>query len=163
LFRISVRFADTWLQEFDRLDLSTNPFLEKHLEFLIESIDDLMAEQARILSLSIAHLSWLTSEQAKMLHYHRVLQRNAQVLAKKARLPQRDMWAMSDGEWGCAEGREEDGRGGGRRDGNGPQARSDGACSLSVSVSLVYPMMLHNSCPISERSQCGRGADNLQP
>jgi len=31
--------------DFDRLDLSTNPFLEKNLEFLIECIDDLSAEQ----------------------------------------------------------------------------------------------------------------------
>jgi len=31
--------------DFDRLDLSTNPFLEKNLEFLIECIDDLSTEQ----------------------------------------------------------------------------------------------------------------------
>jgi len=30
---------------FDRLDLSTNPFLEKHLEFLCSWVDDLAAEQ----------------------------------------------------------------------------------------------------------------------
>jgi len=47
-------------QEFDRLDLSTNPFLEKHLEFLSESIDDLMVEQG------------------KMLNYHRMVQRQLQ-------------------------------------------------------------------------------------
>lgn len=33
--------------DFDKLDLSTNPFLEKNLEFLIEYIDDLAAEQNR--------------------------------------------------------------------------------------------------------------------
>jgi len=32
---------------FDSLDLSTNPFLEKNLEFLIEYIDDLSVEQNR--------------------------------------------------------------------------------------------------------------------
>merc|ERR1712228_679079 len=30
---------------FDRLDLSTNPYLEKHLEFLCSWVDDLAAEQ----------------------------------------------------------------------------------------------------------------------
>jgi len=30
---------------FDRLDLSTNPFLEKNLEFLLDSLDDLASEQ----------------------------------------------------------------------------------------------------------------------
>jgi translation initiation factor 3 subunit H len=36
--------ADT---TFDRLDLSTNPYLEKHLEFLCGWVDDLAAEQSK--------------------------------------------------------------------------------------------------------------------
>ena len=32
---------------FDRLDLSSNPFLEKNLEFLCECVDDLAAEQSK--------------------------------------------------------------------------------------------------------------------
>jgi len=36
--------ADT---TFDRLDLSTNPYLEKHLEFLCSWVDDLAAEQSK--------------------------------------------------------------------------------------------------------------------
>ena len=31
--------------DFDKLDLSTNPFLERNLEFLIECLDDLGVEQ----------------------------------------------------------------------------------------------------------------------
>jgi len=34
--------------EFERLNLSTNPFLEKNLEFLIECLDDLGAEQSKL-------------------------------------------------------------------------------------------------------------------
>jgi len=60
---------DQTSNESDRLDLSTNPFLEKHLEFLIESVDDFMVEQA------------------KMQTYHRQVQRQSQAqqqyLAKK--------------------------------------------------------------------------------
>jgi len=33
--------------DFDKLDLSTNPFLERNLEFLTDSLDDLSAEQNR--------------------------------------------------------------------------------------------------------------------
>mmetsp|Transcript_16303 Transcript_16303/g.32786 ORF Transcript_16303/g.32786 Transcript_16303/m.32786 type:complete len:358 (+) Transcript_16303:84-1157(+) len=33
---------------FDRLDLSTNPYLEKHLEFLSSWVDDLAAEQMKV-------------------------------------------------------------------------------------------------------------------
>ena len=33
--------------DFDRLDLSTNPYLEKNLEFLCNWIDDLSNEQAK--------------------------------------------------------------------------------------------------------------------
>jgi translation initiation factor 3 subunit H len=33
--------------DFDRLDLSTNPFLEKNLECLIDCVDDLTAEQSK--------------------------------------------------------------------------------------------------------------------
>lgn len=36
--------ADT---TFDRLDLSTNPYLEKHLEFMCSWVDDLAAEQSK--------------------------------------------------------------------------------------------------------------------
>mmetsp|Transcript_16459 Transcript_16459/g.37778 ORF Transcript_16459/g.37778 Transcript_16459/m.37778 type:complete len:372 (-) Transcript_16459:545-1660(-) len=40
----SIPTADT---TFDRLDLSTNPYLEKHLEFLCSWVDDLAAEQQK--------------------------------------------------------------------------------------------------------------------
>eukprot|EP00958_Prasinococcus_capsulatus_P002683 scaffold232_cov374-Prasinococcus_capsulatus_cf.AAC.3 len=33
--------------DFDRLGLSTNPFLEKNLEFLNECLDDLQVEQQK--------------------------------------------------------------------------------------------------------------------
>eukprot|EP00698_Gefionella_okellyi_P021510 TRINITY_DN6996_c0_g1_i1.p1 TRINITY_DN6996_c0_g1~~TRINITY_DN6996_c0_g1_i1.p1 ORF type:complete len:349 (+),score=79.58 TRINITY_DN6996_c0_g1_i1:46-1047(+) len=46
--------------DFDRFDLSTNPFLEKHMEFLIECLDDLSVEQTR------------------QLNYHRQVQRQLQ-------------------------------------------------------------------------------------
>ena len=34
--------------DFDRLDLSTNPFLEKNMEFLVEYIDELVGEQNKL-------------------------------------------------------------------------------------------------------------------
>lgn len=48
--------------DFDRLDLSTNPYLEKNLEFLCNWIDD------------------LSGEQFKFNQYTRQLQRHKQVL-----------------------------------------------------------------------------------
>lgn len=48
--------------DFDRLDLSTNPYLEKNLEFLCNWIDD------------------LSNEQQKFNQYTRALQRQKQVL-----------------------------------------------------------------------------------
>jgi translation initiation factor 3 subunit H len=33
--------------DFEKLDLSTNPFLEKNLEFLVECLDDLSSEQTK--------------------------------------------------------------------------------------------------------------------
>ena len=37
--------------DFDRLVLSTNPFMEKNLEFLIECMDDLSMEQQKVCQL----------------------------------------------------------------------------------------------------------------
>jgi len=34
--------------DFEKLDLSTNPFLEKNLEFLVECLDDLSSEQTKL-------------------------------------------------------------------------------------------------------------------
>ncbi|KAL7518894.1 hypothetical protein ACHAWX_003698 [Stephanocyclus meneghinianus] len=74
--------ADT---TFDRLDLSTNPYLEKHLEFLCSWVDDLAAEQY------------------KFQHYTRNLRSSAGGDTRKGRKAKDEMaqaieegWARSD-------------------------------------------------------------------
>ena len=46
-FLFEQRQKETSTCDFDRLDLSTNPFLEKNLEFLCEWVDDLSMEMSR--------------------------------------------------------------------------------------------------------------------
>jgi len=46
-FLFEQRQAETSTCDFDRLDLCTNPFLEKNLEFLCEWVDDLAMEMSR--------------------------------------------------------------------------------------------------------------------
>ena len=38
----------TWQADLDRLSLSTNPFLERNLEYLSECMDDLGLEQQKV-------------------------------------------------------------------------------------------------------------------
>jgi len=66
-FLMELEETGTMDYDFDRLNLSTNPFLEKNLEFLIECLDDLGAEQNKLqyhqrnVQKQQAHFtSWLT-------------------------------------------------------------------------------------------------------
>jgi translation initiation factor 3 subunit H len=70
---------------FDRLDLSTNPYLEKHLEFLSSSVDELAAEQQKF------------AYYARQLHY-RSRDENRRNNPKQKRQPRedhRETWATS--------------------------------------------------------------------
>mmetsp|Transcript_27241 Transcript_27241/g.54456 ORF Transcript_27241/g.54456 Transcript_27241/m.54456 type:complete len:342 (+) Transcript_27241:105-1130(+) len=66
---------------FDRLDLSTNPFLEKHLEFLCSWVDDLAAEQY------------------KFQHYTRSLRSQAGGDNRKGRKAKEEMMAAVEEGW----------------------------------------------------------------
>ena len=70
--------ADT---TFDRLDLSTNPYLEKHLEFLCSWVDDLAAEQY------------------KFQHYTRSLRSSAGGDNRKGRKHKEDVTAAIEEGW----------------------------------------------------------------
>lgn len=70
--------ADT---TFDRLDLSTNPYLEKHLEFLCSWVDDLAAEQY------------------KFQHYTRGLRNNVDNRNAKGRKAKEELAAAIDEGW----------------------------------------------------------------
>jgi len=70
--------ADT---TFDRLDLSTNPYLEKHLEFLCSWVDDLAAEQY------------------KFQHYTRSLRNNADGRNAKGRQAKAELAAAIQAGW----------------------------------------------------------------
>mmetsp|Transcript_8361 Transcript_8361/g.18077 ORF Transcript_8361/g.18077 Transcript_8361/m.18077 type:complete len:343 (-) Transcript_8361:50-1078(-) len=66
---------------FDRLDLSTNPYLEKHLEFLCSWVDDLAAEQY------------------KFQHYTRSLRNNVDNRNAKGRKAKEELAAAIDEGW----------------------------------------------------------------
>jgi translation initiation factor 3 subunit H len=70
--------ADT---TFDRLDLSTNPYLEKHLEFLCSWVDDLAAEQY------------------KFQHYTRGLRNNVDNRNAKGRKAKEELAAAIEEGW----------------------------------------------------------------
>jgi len=70
--------ADT---TFDRLDLSTNPYLEKHLEFLCSWVDDLAAEQY------------------KFQHYTRSLRNNVDNRNAKGRKAKEELAAAIEEGW----------------------------------------------------------------
>jgi len=70
--------ADT---SFDRLDLSANPYLEKHLEFLCNWVDDLAAEQY------------------KFQHYTRSLRNNVDNRNAKGRKAKEELAAAIDEGW----------------------------------------------------------------
>ena len=66
---------------FDRLDLSTNPYLEKHLEFLCSWVDDLAAEQY------------------KFQHYTRSLRNNVDNRNAKGRKAKEELAAAIEEGW----------------------------------------------------------------
>ncbi|KAL7443094.1 hypothetical protein ACHAXH_008618 [Discostella pseudostelligera] len=66
---------------FDRLDLSTNPYLEKHLEFLCSWVDDLAAEQY------------------KFQHYTRSLRNNVENRNAKGRKAKEELAAAIEEGW----------------------------------------------------------------
>jgi len=66
---------------FDRLDLSTNPYLEKHLEFLCSWVDDLAAEQY------------------KFQHYTRSLRNNVDNRNAKGRKAKEELAAAIEAGW----------------------------------------------------------------
>merc|ERR1719464_779639 len=66
---------------FDRLDLSTNPYLEKHLEFLCVWVDDLAAEQY------------------KFQHYTRSLRNNVDTRNAKGRKAKEELAAAIEAGW----------------------------------------------------------------
>ena len=92
--------------DLDRLNLSVAPFLEKNIESLLESVDDLVAEQQKVTT------------------YHKAVARQAQGVASwlQKRRQENQVWGGQNRGEGGEGGRQENQVGGGRTGGRGTDA-----------------------------------------